>query len=135
MAAGFEEQYQDVLQNIEFAIVQVYRTHPDLLDYHVEDALQALSSEYAAEQQGRTPRAGQLREHRQTVYEAVKQMCEWRLGRRREPGEATGDVPAPEPKTLEEMGACLRRIQKSVRRWNKHGGRQGYLNFVRQYVG
>jgi hypothetical protein len=135
MAQGFEEQYQDVLQNIEVAIMQVYRAHPDLLDYHVEDALQALASEYAAEQQGRTPRPVQLRELRYTVYAAVKQMCEWRLGRAMSPGEAGGDALAPEPKTLEEMTACLRRIQKSVRRWNKHGGRQGYLDFVRQYVG
>jgi CRISPR-associated endonuclease/helicase Cas3 len=86
------------------------------------------------EHQGRTPRPVQLREHRRTVYDAVKQMCEWRLGRGPAPGAAAGEGPAPEPKTPEEMTACLQRIQKSVRRWNKQGGRQGYLNFVRQYV-
>jgi hypothetical protein len=29
MSIPFEEQYQDVLQNIEFAIVSTYREHPE----------------------------------------------------------------------------------------------------------
>jgi hypothetical protein len=30
--------------------------------------------------------------------------------------------------------ACLKRIRKSVEKWNKQGGRQGYLTFVEQFV-
>ena len=30
--------------------------------------------------------------------------------------------------------ACLKRIRKSVQRWNKEGGRQGYLTFVGRFV-
>jgi len=30
---------------------------------------------------------------------------------------------------------CLKRIRKSIRRWNREYGRQGYLKFVSQYVG
>ena len=30
-----EEQYQDVLQNIEFAVATMYRRHPELTDYAV----------------------------------------------------------------------------------------------------
>ncbi len=40
----------------------------------------------------------------------------------------------PDSKTHDEIIACLKRVKKSVQRWNKHGGRQGYLNFVQQYV-
>ena len=36
--------------------------------------------------------------------------------------------------TAAEMAGCLRRIRKSVDRWNKESGPRGYLNFVRQYV-
>jgi hypothetical protein len=43
--------------------------------------------------------------------------------------------PAPtDPNTLDDIGACLRRIQKSIDFWNKRNGRQGYLSFVAQYV-
>jgi len=30
--------------------------------------------------------------------------------------------------------ACLRRIRKSVERWNKRGGQQGYVTFVNQFI-
>lgn len=70
LAGIIKERYEDVLQNIEFAIVNVYREHPDLLDSHVD----------------------------------------------------------------EEIVACLKRIRKSVGRWNKRGGRQGCLTFIQQYI-
>jgi len=39
-----------------------------------------------------------------------------------------------EPLTLDEMIQCLKRIQHSVKKWNKMGGRKGYLDFIVQYV-
>ena len=36
--------------------------------------------------------------------------------------------------TAQEILACLRKIRKSVERWNKRGGQQGYLHFVREFV-
>ncbi len=53
--ANIEEEYEDVLQNIEFAIISVYREHSELLDYEVEKALNALMVAYQAEQQQRAP--------------------------------------------------------------------------------
>jgi hypothetical protein len=131
MAPAFEEQYRDVLQNIEFGVVRVCQVSPELLDYHVDDALRALIARYRAELRGRTTQV-QLSDHRLRVYESVSEICEWRLGRRvlDQTGQATED----EVKTTEEIVACLQRIQKSVQRWTKRGGRQGYLTFVRQYV-
>ena len=46
---AFEEQYLDVLQNIEFAIVSAYREHNDLRDREVMRALDALIDFYRAE--------------------------------------------------------------------------------------
>ena len=44
-------------------------------------------------------------------------------------------VPVPRHSiTPAEMAACLKRIRKSVDRWNKESGPRGYLNFVRQYI-
>ncbi len=132
MARSFEERYADVLQNIEFAIVDTDHRLPELLDYHVDAALESAVGQYAAEQLGRTPRAVTLAGARREVYEAVRNVCEWRLGR-----QHLGDISAalPEQKSVEEIVICLKRVRKSVQRWNKQGGRRGYLQFVSRYVG
>ena len=130
-----EDQYADVLQNIEFGIVTAYKSHPEMSDYDVIRILEALIDRYAAEKIARPPRHFSLSEVEQTLLENVHRMCEWRLGR----GTLT-DAPekvkemAPEPKTTDEIVLCLKRILKSVKRWNKDGGRRGYLKFVIQYV-
>src|SRR5687767_4457157 len=71
MGEKFEERYEDVLQNIEFSIVRVHRERPDLLDYDVDAALEALISRYGAEARGRTPREHALPGLRGEVYDAV----------------------------------------------------------------
>ena len=135
MAGAFVEQYADILQNIEFAIVQTYRQMPELLDYHVDAALETAIAGYSAEQQGRTPRPVTLEGARLRVYEAVRTVCEWRLGREeiRVGNDALSDVPL-QPRRLDEIVGCLKRIRKSVQRWTKQRGRQGYLQFVSQYL-
>ena len=76
---NFEEKYEDVLQNIEFGIIGVYRQDPSLLDYHVADALEALVRFYTAEQSGRNPPGSRLSERAQNVFDAAKSMGEPRL--------------------------------------------------------
>jgi hypothetical protein len=48
--------------------------------------------------------------------------------------EAGPPGPAPEPIKVEEILLCLKRILKSVNRWNKSAGQRGYLTFIVQYV-
>src|SRR5262245_66533978 len=82
MTMPFEEQYEDVLQNIEFAIVSTYRERPEeISDWSVEAALDALIRAYGAEQTGRAIPAARLSEPEQQLYDRVRSMCEWRLGR------------------------------------------------------
>jgi hypothetical protein len=130
-----EEEYLDVLQNIEFAIMSVYRDNPLLVDFDVEAAINALISLYHAQSQNHEPRPVRLNERATLVYERVEAMCDWRLGGEgliTEDGAVEG--PLPEPVTLDVIVACLKRIRKSVQRWNKEGGRQGYLTFVGRFV-
>jgi hypothetical protein len=135
MAQIFEEKYEDVLQNIEFAIVHTYRQMPELLDCHADAALETAIAGYAAEQQGRTPRPIALEGARLRVYEAVRNVCEWRLGREDlRIGNDTQRGEPLEPMRLDEIVSCLKRVRKSVQRWTKQGGRQGYLRFVSRYV-
>jgi hypothetical protein len=134
MADTFEEQYLDVLQNIEFPIVEVYRTHPDLTDWNPEKVIEGLIRGYQAEVKGRAAPAMKLSDLEQELRQRVKAMCEWRLGRETmvmvEGEEGPGEEIMPSPITLDEVVACLKRIRLSIKRWNKQGGRRGYLDFV-----
>jgi hypothetical protein len=127
-----EEEHLDVLQNIEFAIVNTYRLHPNLVDFDVETVLNELIRTYQAEQNNRTYTARLPTELTQMLYPAVKSMCDWRLGRSEL--SAGGPTPQVPPVSHEVMIACLKRIRKSVQTWNKRGGRRGYLSFVQEYV-
>jgi len=130
-----EEQYPDVLQNIEWAIVTVFRRNPTLVDFDVENAVSALMAKYKAEAQNHEPRLPRLNERAQEVYDQVEAMCELRLGR---DAALSADMkargPQPPPVSLDVIVACLKRIRKSIERWNKEGGRQGYLIFIQRFI-
>ena len=130
-----EEQYPDVLQNIEFGIVMTYRDYPEMSDYDVMRTLEALIDSYVAEKIGRGTRKSPSSDVERVLYKNVHRMCEWRLGR-----SSIDDNPLKEkclsiePNTVEEILICLKRILKSVNKWNKRSGRQGYLQFVSQFI-
>ena len=130
-----EEQYADVLQNIETAIVSIYEIDARLLDLDVLDALDVLIRNYALEEQGVGTRTSRLSGPAQRVHDLVRRICEWRLGR--QPFDAA-DPPADRwaggEFSLPELVLCLKRIRKSVRLWNEQSGRQGYLDYVRQFL-
>jgi hypothetical protein len=120
----FGEDNLDVLQNIEFEIVEAYRANEAITDFDVTDALDALTRHYSAEAAGRQPSAISLDPRAQAVYQNVREICEWRLGRP-EGGESIG---------LPAMISALRTILKSIRRWSGRGGKRGYLDFVKNYL-
>jgi hypothetical protein len=129
-----EEEDLDVLQNIEHAIVSVYREQPDLTDYQVDSALEALGRTYHREQTGGapvTPKNSQALE----VYRAMKLMCDWRLGRENlvdEEGQPMNT--GMEPLAVDEILLCLKRLRKSVGTWNKQGGTRGYLDYISKFL-
>lgn len=133
---SFEERYEDVLQNIEFGIIQVYRNHPEMTDWQALDAIEALLRKYQAETKGRQAGPPSLDPLAEQAYDMVETMCEWRMGRGRPftDKEVQPVEFSPEPITLDEITACLKRVRKSINRWRRRGGRQGYLTFVEQYV-
>ena len=126
-----EEEFEDVLQNIEFAVVSTFREHPQLLDFDVERVYETLIKEYSRPAGATSPTFPT--EMRAALYARVKHVCDWRLGRG-EIGDTKTRMPAPEPITPEEMVACLKRLRRSVNMWTKRGGRQGYLEFVGDFI-
>lgn len=135
LMTGFKEDNQDVLQNIEFAIVRVYRRNSDLVDYDVEKALSVLISNYHRQLQNQASKAPRMNTITREVYEAMKAMYEWRLGREALVSEENqSQMMIPDPISVDVIIASLKRIRKSVQKWNKRGGRQGYLQFIDQFI-
>jgi hypothetical protein len=133
--ANIEEEYLDVLQNIEFAIVNVYRSEQGLTDYDVSKIMNVLISAYQAELSKREFRKPNLSALQEELYGSVKHMCEWRLGREAiDQEEKHLEMKVTKSISVEEIIACLKRIRKSVETWNKQGGRKGYLEYIDQFL-
>ncbi len=134
MADSFENRYMDVLQNIESAIVDTYRQHPELSDRTVRDVVDALIRSYQVEARGYSLPAPRFSSPTKELHENVRSMCDWRLGK--EPVRDESGQPLElemSPKTINEIITCLKRIRLSVKT-HKSGGRHGYLDFVSQFV-
>ena len=133
---NIEDEYLDVLQNIEAGILSVYRNNKQMLDYDAEAVVNALIRDYGAEQKSGLPVETKLNDDlKRETYTSVRAMCEWRLGRSElvQDGKEV-ELIEEEGLTLDEMILCLKRIRKSIQHWTKHEGRQGYLNFVSEFM-
>jgi hypothetical protein len=130
----FEDQYLDVLHNIEAALVAVIRSHPAIVDYDVRAAVEALMREYQAVARDHAMPAIKLNPLAQHLHSAAKNICEYEIGRR--PLEIVSDddkadaITNDSPKTVAEIVACLKRIRKSIDMWTGERGRRGYCEFI-----
>ena len=116
-----------VLQNLEFVVVDVWRTHPDMTDYVAQRAYEAAFEWYRAEARGHLPKPPSLSGLDRVTFDALKEMCELRLGRGESLLGAAQSLPAvPVPLLVD----CLRELRKSAERHTKLEGRQGYLKFI-----
>ncbi len=135
MDTRVEDQYSDVLQNIEYAIVTVYEGDRRLADRDVLAAIDALLRTYTSEGANREAVAVGPPGRARAAYEQCRRICEWRLGRTRlndgDPGDAG---PQPGELSVAEVILCLKRIRKSVRLWHAHAGHQGYLDYVSRFL-
>src|SRR5512146_2170361 len=113
-----EEEYEDVLHNIEMVIVTFYKDHPALLDYHVDAALEALGRTYQREKTGGGEPVLPKGELAQDVYKSVKMTCDWQLGKENLVDEE-GQPMHVEPLSIDEMQTVLKRLRKSIDTWTK----------------
>jgi hypothetical protein len=77
-----------------------------------------------------------MNENTDAVFGLTQTISDWRLGRDVEL-KSEGGQPFPDvsPISVGEILLCLKRIRKSVSRWSKRGGRQGYLYFIDNNIG
>lgn len=123
--------YEDVLQNIEMVIQQIDQEAGDLVDVEVLDAIDTLINAYSAELKGRSAPTVRLSSLKKRIYESVREVCEFRLGRASlETPDGKPLETKPKPISIETIVECLKRIKVSIRRWNASNGRRGYLEFT-----
>lgn len=125
------EDKLDVLQNLEFSVVQIWRAHREMSDYAALHAYETAFQFYRAEMRGHPPKPHTLTGLEAKASAAVQAMCEFRLGRGSYPGAGPEVIP---PVPLAKLVDCLRELSKSVARHTKQSGRQGYLNFIDRFL-
>ncbi len=126
----FGQKNLDVLQNIEFGIIEVYRADRLLLDVDVNDAINALVRRYRCEEEQRTPPTMNFGDRAQSLLVGPKFVR-----------VASGPFSVPRRRP-EARKAGLRSLNWSsvfgkfrrgpFPRWSRQGSRQGYLDFRRQ---
>lgn len=134
-----EERYLDVLQDIEAPVIALFRTAPEMTDWEMEQALDALIVAYEREQRPRFSPARRLPPLAQQAHDRMRAVCEWRMERAPQPEETYDSIKEQAyitrrtPKNLDEILACLKRTRASLQFWGKEGGRQGYLTYVNSF--
>lgn len=126
---SFEEEYFDVLQTIEGAIVRAYAALPESKDRHVDKGLSGLVRYYNAALKEKKPPSLNLKPQEKPYFDTVKAGLEAHMS-------GDGLTEAYRMITLEEAVLCLKRIQKSVGQMMKLHGMSGtaYLEFVKSHV-
>ena len=123
---SFEEEYFDVLRAIETQIYTTYTDNPNLLDFNVDKALNGLVRTLQNEQRGKKAPNLKLKNDEQTIYKLLQSLANLYLGK--------DDIKPDQLLTVDEMIACFKRIQRSIKLMSDQG-RQGYLNFIKQFFG
>ncbi|HXC35098.1 MAG TPA: hypothetical protein VNV43_04445 [Candidatus Acidoferrales bacterium] len=112
-----------ILQNLEFCVMEIWRANSTMTDYSASRAFEAAFQLYRAEARGHMPKPPGLSGLDAEIFESLKAMCEYRLGRGKCPVDGPETVPGV---PLEQIVDCLREFCKSVERHTYLGGRQGY---------
>lgn len=124
--------YLDILQNIESAIAEEYKTRPELRDPDVILALEKLIAQYTREKKKLPALPIAMTEKSLAVFKAVQEACEFRMDKN------AADVVTDEfgiyRLPLRLMIPCLDRLLKSANNWHKRDGQRGYLGFISQFV-
>jgi hypothetical protein len=122
----FETEHESIFQNIELEIVTYYHQQPELIDAEVLTAIEWVNRIYTAEVQGKTITLRPIRGLSAEVANRVKDKCDLLINL----SDNIGDFQSATPAVIAE---CLKRLQSSIKFWNKQHGRQGYLNYIVQF--
>lgn len=117
-----------VLQNIESAIMNIYNTETNFIDFDVLNAVEVLISYYVALIRCKEPKPNYLTGVQRIVFEDVKKSIDENILTIKP--ENPND---PKPFNNELVVDCLKKIRVSIKFWTKERGRQGYLDYVSDF--
>jgi hypothetical protein len=122
------------LHELESAVIAVWIRQPDMSDYAAGRAYEAAHQTYRSRLRNHEPKPPNLAGIDSSAFDAVRDVCEKLLVTGAEPmkGLPEGNT---KPVALGKLVEYLRELQRSVERHTKLGGRQGYLQFVRDHLG
>lgn len=112
------DEHLDLLQNIESAITALYWQEPEIEDWDVSEALNALIQRYKTQARGRTFTKPRLTERSDTLFGKISDVL-----------AAREDWDTPE-----DQLRALKEIRSSVQRHTKMHGRRGYLDFIVEFA-
>jgi hypothetical protein len=122
------------LQELESAVIAVWIRRPEMSDYAAGRAYEAAHQMYRSRLRNREPKPPNLTGVDAETFGVVLDVCEKIHVTGAEPmnGLPEGNTKPVAPEKLVEY---LRELQRSVERHTAAGGRQGYLQFVRDHLG
>ncbi len=130
-----DEEFRNVLMNIEIQVIDIANDNPEIADYQVEKVYSALLSKYKALNRGKEAKEVNFKEPTDTLYTQVGAICSFFVGDIKPKDEDGEPINIPlDTISYEDMIACLKSLRKSVKLWNKEGGQKGYLNYVKEFV-
>jgi hypothetical protein len=135
IALSNDERYIEIIYTLERNNVEFYQEHPDLLDAHVEAAINHLMRVYRAETQGKQAPKQRMKGISLDLAETLEAVCELYRGRAQvEPQKGPRSELELPVRTPEDITASLKKIKSSIKTWSKQSGRQGYLNYVTEFI-
>ena len=121
------EQFEAQLFQIELAVMRVRDDHPELTDAQVDSVYEELSRRYRAEATAHDFKPGKLDGLRLTLHDELLPITELLVGR-------PANMAPEQTVSAEEMRLMLGRLRASLKRWTREGGRQGYLNYLSNFL-
>jgi len=122
------------LREVEAAVIAVWVRRPEMSDHTTGRAYEANHQIYRSRLRNHEPKPVNITGIDSEAFNAVRNVCEKLLVTGAEPMKS---VPGgnTRPIALGKLVEYLRELQRSVERHTKLGGRQGYLQFVRDHLG
>lgn len=123
----------DVLYHIEVMVLQSWTRDPSLIDLEVADVFDALARRYVLEERGQSTKPLRLSAKAERLYEALLEISEALAGRRSPPKETTHLLFRTDVQPS-ELATAFKRLSRSVATWSERGGRQGYLEYISEFL-
>ena len=129
---AYEERLLPLLQLIESGINVIYQASSEMHDFQALAAVEAAQDYFIAQQRHRQLRDFNLDELSKDVYVMITTSITEFL-EMAEKKKAKGDSDTPNYSVNDFIDA-LKTIKASIGKWTKMKGRQGYLNFITEFL-